>query len=239
MTDAPRVILLDLDDTILSYSRGNEAHWDELALEYAPRLRTGVEELSFALEKARRWFWSDRERNDRGRLDMLGSRRAIVADALRRLELVAHAELGQELADRYTWEREERMQLFPGALEKLSEWRAAGIPLALCTNGHPSFQRAKIERFALEPFFDAILVEGELGFGKPDPRVFRGALEALGAGPDEAWMVGDNLSADIAGAQSVGVHGVWVDHRDVGLPEGSEVSPDRRVTAIAELDLAG
>lgn len=238
MTDTPRVILLDLDDTILSYSAGNEEHWDELALEFAPRLGIGAQALSDALEAARRWYWGDPVRNDRGRLDMVGSRRGIVAEALRRLELVS-PELGDELADRYTWEREARMAPFPGAIEKLREWRAAGIPLALCTNGHPSFQRAKLERFDLEPFFEAILVEGELGFGKPDRRVFEAALTRLAAHPGEAWMVGDNLSADVAGAQAVGVHAVWVDHREAGLPEGAPAAPDRRVTAIAELEPGG
>jgi len=43
----------------------------------------------------------------------------------------------------------------------------------------------------------------------------------------------------VAGAQAVGVHAVWVDHREAGLPEGAPAAPDRRVTAIAELEPGG
>ena len=53
--------------------------------------------------------------------------------------------------------------------------------LALVTNGAASLQRQKIARFELEPLFDLILVEGELGFGKPDERIYRLALNELAA----------------------------------------------------------
>ena len=48
---------------------------------------------------------------------------------------------------------------------------------------------------------------------------FLRALRALGAGPADAWMVGDNLVFDVGGAQAVGMHGVWVDIRGRGLPD--------------------
>jgi hypothetical protein len=51
----------------------------------------------------------------------------------------------------------------------------------LLTNGGSKGQRLKIDRFDLAPLFDAILIEGEVGFGKPDPRIYTKALEALDA----------------------------------------------------------
>jgi putative hydrolase of the HAD superfamily len=91
----------------------------------------------------------------------------------------------------------------------------------------------------LEPIFDAIFVEGELGFGKPDPRVDELALSRLGVSPAEAWMVGDHLEFDVAAPQQLGIYGVWVDARSKGVPRDSRVRPDRTVRSIAELQPAG
>ena len=68
-----------------------------------------------------------------------------------------------------------------------------GCRLALLTNGGSKGQRLKIDRFNLAMLFDVILIEGEVGFGKPDPRIYTKALAALDVPASEAWMIGDNL----------------------------------------------
>jgi putative hydrolase of the HAD superfamily len=113
--------------------------------------------------------------------------------------------------------------------------RASGHRLALLTNGAAVAQRRKITRFELADLFDSILVEGELGFGKPDERVYARALSALDVKPSEAWMVGDNLEWDVAAPQRLGLRGVWIDARGRGLPAGSAVRPDHIVRSLAEL----
>ena len=55
-----------------------------------------------------------------------------------------------------------------------------GTSLGLLTNGSAEMQRAKIVRFALETYFDWIQIEGEQGFGKPEPRAFRHARAGYG-----------------------------------------------------------
>ncbi len=66
-------------------------------------------------------------------------------------------------------------------------------------------QRSKINRFGLADLFDLILIEGEVGFGKPDPRVYERALESLGVAAGDTWMVGDNLEWDVAEPQRQGI----------------------------------
>ena len=90
-------------------------------------------------------------------------------------------------------------------------------------------------RFELADLFDVILVEGELGFGKPDERVYKRALTALGVKPADAWMVGDNLEWDVAAPQKLGMSGVWIDARGRGLPVQSAAKPDYIVRSLAEL----
>ena len=107
--------------------------------------------------------------------------------------------------------------------------------LVLVTNGETASQRGKIDKVGLVPYFDAVVVEGEFGIGKPEPAVFRHALAAVGRQPHEAWMVGDDLAKDIAGGDAAGLHTVWVDSRHEGLPEDPAAHPHRIVHAIAEL----
>ena len=61
------------------------------------------------------------------------------------------------------------------------------------------------------------------------------ALAALDVRPDETWMVGDSLLADIAGAQRAGIHAIWIDAHGNGLEEADGVVPDRVVGSLDEL----
>jgi len=138
----------------------------------------------------------------------------------------------------YARHRDRRIALLPGALDTVRQFKAAGCRLALVTNGSRRTQRMKIERFGLEPIFDAILVEGELGFGKPDRRVYELALSRLGQSPAQTWMVGDHLEWDVAAPQQLGIYGVWVDASGKGVPSDSPVRPDMTVRSITELHAA-
>jgi putative hydrolase of the HAD superfamily len=48
-------------------------------------------------------------------------------------------------------------------------------------------------------------------------------------------MVGDNLDWDVAGAQAVGIFGIWLDKMGAGLPTDAATRPDRIVRSIGEL----
>ncbi len=232
MPDLAPALLLDLDDTILCFSSGAEPAWREVC----ERHEAGRAAALFAAIRSEAdVFWSDAERARQGRLDLPSARRRIVARALRSLGLDDDAVRVARIAEDYGAIRDAKLVPFPGAIEAVREFRARGSRLALLTNGAAEGQRAKVTRFGLDRLFDAVLIEGELGVGKPERRVFELALEQLGAAPGEAWMVGDNLEADVGGAQSVGIHGIWHDFDRSGLPAGARVVPDRIVHALEEL----
>ena len=235
VTSLPRALLLDLDDTILDAHRNPDDAWVRVCREFAGRVGApSPEALHAAVLESRDWIWGDPERSRRARLNMTGTRREIVRRALRRLE-VSYSPAAEAMADRFTALRHEAIRLFPDATDTLRRLKDAGVRLGLLTNGNAASQRGKIARFGLEPFFDHIQIEEEFGVGKPDVRAFRNALAALHAKPAEAWMVGDNLEADILGAQQVGIHAVWMDAGEAGLPEGSTIRPDRIVHSLSEL----
>jgi putative hydrolase of the HAD superfamily len=229
----PRAVLLDLDDTILDNASARDDAWDDACR------RCGLTDDIFvrtvkAIRHVRDWFWSDAERHRLGRHDLNAAWRRIAADGLTNAGLHDHT-LACRIADLYTNLREERLQLLPGAVEAVMWFRASGCRTALVTNGASIPQRDKLARFRLEPLFDSIVVEGEMGFGKPDLRVFQHALTAVEVAAEEAWMVGDNLDWDIVPAKALGLHAVWVDVSGGGLPVSATCAPDRIVRGIGEL----
>ena len=72
-------LLLDLDDTILDDRSGIEGAWAEVvSLVCARRPELPATGVAAAIESVTAWFWSDPERERRGRLDLVAARRAIV-----------------------------------------------------------------------------------------------------------------------------------------------------------------
>ena len=228
----PRVLLFDLDDTILRFSAGQPNCW-RLALELHAAHLDDHAALLRAIDAEGNEFWGPPERAFWGRQNMHAARRLIACSAL-----AAHGvprDLCHRIADEMTDRKEALVQPFDGALEVLASLRERGHRLGLLTNGSSEFQRRKLVRFALEPFFDIILIEGELGYGKPDRRVFERALTFFDVGPAQTCMIGDNLEADIAAARGLGIPTIWHDAHGVGLPAQPIAIPDRIIRNLNEL----
>ena len=239
----PSAILFDLDDTLLDTTLSASRAWAEAAEYFADEIGQSREVFEPILEASRKWYWSDPERNRVGRRDVARSRIEVTVHGLRRLG-IDDPDLAERFSNHYTRRRVQVMSFFEGALETLEHFRERGVPMALITNGDATHQRDKVAHFDLEPYFEAVLIEGELGYGKPDRRVFEAALEACGVGDDadrgSCWCVGDSLPWEVAGAQAVGLCGVWNDWRGVGLPTDwppgqPPIRPDRIVQRVDEL----
>ncbi len=225
----PKVLLIDLDDTLVTFGASPDAAWRKVALEVAPCEGLEANELWQSFLAARDWFWGDPVRSNRGRRDMAAARNAIVAHALEALG-TPNASLAAEWGGLYSRYRDGSLALTPGATFLLKQLREGTERMLLLTNGDSKGQRRKLTRFGLEGFFDHLLIEEELGFGKPDRRVFERALTLAGVNPADAWMVGDNYLGDVLGAKACGIHAVWLDHAGSGVPDP---------THISQLDLTG
>jgi putative hydrolase of the HAD superfamily len=229
-----KALLVDLDDTLLDYSGGADRSWAEACAASCPPSGIDPAVLVATLTETRRWFWDDPVRQRTERLNMVGAWEHIVEFALERLGQSAPG-LAAAIARDYAVRRREAMSLFPEALGCLAELRRCGVPMAMVTNGDATQQRDKIERHRLTSYFDAILIEGEFGAGKPETAVYRHALQALGAAPTDAWMVGDHLEFDVGAPQQLGLRGVWIDRGGRGLPPNSAVQPHRIIRSLREL----
>jgi putative hydrolase of the HAD superfamily len=231
----PNAVLTDLDDTLIDFSGSVEACWRDVCAEAAGQLGNfRAHDLVSAITRSRVWFWSDRERARKGRMDLRTASRQIVHHALLSLG-IDRPEVAGEMADRYRDRRDAKVCLVSGAIDALQRLRRHGARLALITNGATIEQRTKIERFGLAPYFDYILIEEEFGAGKPDPRVYQAALRALACDSEQAWSIGDNLEWDVGAPQQLGLFAIWIDVSGKGLPSGTRIRPDRIISSIAAI----
>jgi HAD superfamily hydrolase (TIGR01509 family) len=102
---------------------------------------------------------------------------------------------------------------FPDAFSTLAALRERGFLLGVVTNRHWGGQSFLDDLRALG-FLDYfapehIAISADLGVRKPNPAIFRHTLNALGLAPQETVMVGDSLSADVAGAKGMDMIAVW------------------------------
>jgi putative hydrolase of the HAD superfamily len=148
---------------------------------------------------------------------------------------VNDADVARTVGGIYHDRREATLSIFPDSVQTLEWLRQHGCRLALLTNGSAAAQRRKIETFGLERFFDAIFIEGEVGFGKPDHRVYQLALDRLSVRAPDTWMVGDNLDWDVAQPKKLGISTVWVDLDGNGHSRLGTIQPDRVVRKISDL----
>lgn len=138
----------------------------------------------------------------------------------------------EELAAAFQKERRGRHIVYSD-VEPVLKGLQAKYDLGLATNGAPDLQREKLRGSKLGAYFEVVVVSGEVGVGKPDPRVFSLVLERLNIGPEMAVGVGDSLGRDISGAQQAGIKGVWL-NREKRERNGS-VQPDHEIESLSEL----
>lgn len=115
------------------------------------------------------------------------------------------------------------------AAETLEALRSSGYRLAVISNSDGSVE-AMLDRLGLRRFLDYVIDSRVVGVEKPDPRIFRMALERSGADPAKSVYVGDMYHVDVLGARGVGMGARLVD------PEGLHAHRDcARIREISEL----
>jgi len=106
----------------------------------------------------------------------------------------------------------EDVRPLPGARELLERLDAAGVPMALLTNGPEDMQRAALAALGFGRCFRVVLVSGDrdVAARKPAPRIFALACTGLQSLPERTVMIGDSPEADVRGALDYGLQAVLV-----------------------------
>ncbi len=141
---------------------------------------------------------------------------------------VVDAGLRQRLMSLY-----ERLGAYPEARPVLEQLRAAGVKVAILSNGSPRMLAAAAESAGLAPLLDAVISIEELGVYKPSPAVYALAPDRLGCWPSEIAFVSAN-GWDACGAKAAGLRVAWCNR--TGQPrERIPEPPDAEIRSLAEL----
>jgi putative hydrolase of the HAD superfamily len=109
------------------------------------------------------------------------------------------------------WERSENFDLYEDALPVLDELRRHGLKLGLVSNGARDIDEF-VAHHRLE--VDVAVASRSHGKVKPDPTIFRAALERLRVEPEETAMVGDSIEDDVEGARALGIRAFLIDREN-------------------------
>jgi putative hydrolase of the HAD superfamily len=116
-----------------------------------------------------------------------------------------------------------------GTFATLERLRAAGLRLGVVSNSDGRVEAA-LTAAGLRDCFEVVIDSALFGSEKPDPAIFRAALQALGVAPNEALYVGDLYEVDVLGARAAGIEAILL------LPETTAAPSDvRRVASLAAL----
>ncbi len=142
--------------------------------------------------------------------------------------------------ERYLIAFEKSWQCYPDVRPCLEALRRLprGPRLAVLTNGDPEQQRAKLARFGLLEYFEAVLTPAELGVAKPV--AYATACQTMRTDPAQAVNVGDMLESDVKAAALAGLTAIWLDRGIDFITGGLPPAADETVLRIERLtDLPG
>ena len=104
--------------------------------------------------------------------------------------------------------------LMPDA-DRLVKYLAGKYPLTIISNGFKEVQYYKFEHSGLAKYMTHTLISEEVGINKPQPGIFEIALQRNGITADQAIMIGDSYTSDIAGAKAAGIDQIWITNEGV------------------------
>ncbi|TDL31516.1 HAD family hydrolase [Jeotgalibacillus sp. S-D1] len=144
---------------------------------------------------------------------------------------------GTWLSEQFIAHRKKNPVLYEETLQTLEILQQEGFRLLMLTNGAPSLQLEKLRITPeLVPYFEHIVISGNVGVGKPDPAVFDHALRLMDLQASDVWMVGDNRGTDILGANRVNMKSVLIQHdKKEGANSNPSGSPDLVIERLQDI----
>ena len=227
-----QAVLFDLDDTLIDYQhsrrRGLRAV-QELLPGLAP---VPLEELELVHDEELhanflRTLAGDLS-DDEARIERIGG-------ICRRYGIEADKRAVAETAVAYAREQLSNVRLVPGVSELLHALRGR-VKIGVITNGPSAQQRDKLKRCDIDPGdLDVLAISEEVGTTKPDPVIFRYALDDLGVPPGQVTMVGDSWEHDVLPALGGGMAAVWLNRYRRICPKPGLAAEIRRLEPLEDV----
>lgn len=189
-------VYFDLDDTLLDHKGAERRALGDLFRQFRTEFESvQLEDVQARYHEVNADVWRrygaseiDKERAKLERFELL-------IEALR-LDTRTRA---VELSDFYLKKYSDYWAFIPGARDALHSI-AAVLPVGIVTNGFAEIQHAKLRQFPeIKDLAQSIVISEEVGFMKPDPRIFEFATRLTGFDPDRILYVGDSYRSDVVG----------------------------------------
>ncbi len=199
-------LFFDLDHTLWDFDRNSAESIAELfdSFGLADAGIASAAEFSKHFIAINRQLWADYDRNVITHDYIRQHRFPLVFRSLGVDEAAIHADLNAE----YLHLLPRKPHLLESAREVLDHLRGR-YTMHIITNGFAEIQAVKMDSAEISHYFTHVVTNGVVNAKKPDPVIFRYALEISGADVAESLMIGDNYEADILGAKGVGMDTVF------------------------------
>lgn len=122
----------------------------------------------------------------------------------------------------------------PGTQRLLTYLKEKGYTLGVISN-NDGFTNRKCKDVDIHRFFDIIADSTNIGYVKPDPRIFEYVLEKMKLEPADCLHVGDLYGADVLGAKNVGIEVVWLNYRDINIMDDTETIQIKELTELINI----
>jgi putative hydrolase of the HAD superfamily len=162
--------------------------------------------------------------------------RSKASDYTRSLPSEKQGQLPLFLAELHRGIARKRVRPYPQVQETLTQLQAH-YRMAVVSDAQSAYAVPELRAVGLLDYFNPIIVSGDYGYRKPDPRLFHKALDALQVRPEQALFVGNDLYHDIFGAQQVGMKAILASF-DQGPTSNQSTAPDYVITSFADLPQA-
>ncbi|MBK8120028.1 MAG: HAD family hydrolase [Sulfuritalea sp.] len=192
-----------------------------------------IKDLFFRIIKEQRAASGERQPE----FDAIGVFREIVAqhatDFTRALPHEKIEQLPRFLAEVHRAASRQRFQLYPGVEETIQELHTY-YALSIVSDAQSAYALPELNAVGLSGYFDPIIVSGDLGYRKPDQRLFEAALSAMKLEPAEVLFVGNDLYRDIHGPQKLGIKTVLFKSGEV-TEDKEHATPDYIIYHFSQL----
>ncbi|BES65093.1 YjjG family noncanonical pyrimidine nucleotidase [Gottschalkiaceae bacterium SANA] len=219
------VVFLDADGTVWDFKRSEEKAFLSTLKSYG--VEENLEGVYRRYSRINELLW---ERLEQGTIKKDELRRKRFEDLFAEFQFKIPID---EFSREYLAAIAQGKDLIDGA-EDICRYLSERYRVVVVTNGMKETQNSRMAGSTLEPFIEKMIISDEISIAKPEPGIFEYAMNAIGYKDKErVIMIGDSLSADIAGGVNFGIDTCWINPSK--LVAGNNIVPTYEIMDIREL----
>ncbi|WP_064610038.1 YjjG family noncanonical pyrimidine nucleotidase [Streptobacillus moniliformis] len=197
-----KILLFDLDNTLLDFNQSEENALNEFLIEEGV---DNIEEFKEIYKMENKKLWEKLEKNLISSEELINTRFSLVFNRF------GIKKDGKEMSEKYSKMIGKQGIEIKGAsnfLEKIYK----KYEIYAATNGLKEIQNNRLNNSKIKKYIKKVYISQEIGSSKPSKNFFESIEKDLGFNKKEVLMIGDSLSADILGANNYGIDSIWFNY---------------------------